>query len=585
MSTESNPNELAKIWAQNPYFDEKDRNELTSILDNTKEVTERFYKDLEFGTGGLRSIIGMGSNRINKYNVRKATQAMANQVLKTFGTGKSVAISYDCRNFSDEFSKEAACVFAANGMKVYLFSELTATPLLSFALRKLDCVAGVMITASHNPKEYNGFKAYWADGAQLTPPIDGLVISEYEKISSWDQIKFEDFESAKSSGKIEFIKDDVIESFYQTIDKYLVNRELTQKSGEKLKVLYTSLHGTGLVPCRDFSHRQGMKNFDILAEQASFDGNFSTVVTTPNPEDPKALKQAVDKMLAENYDLVYGTDPDCDRLGVVVNKGGNPIYLNGNQIATLMLFYLYEQHKLKGTLPKNPLVIKSIVTTNLMDRIGEHFGGTTLSTLTGFKWMMHLWRELTDKGTDFDFLFASEESFGYMLHEEVRDKDAVSAIALFNELALYYKVEKGLDVVDQLDEIYKTIGFCQESLIAKTYAGLEGADKIKRIMEHFRGLTSNFAGESIAIKDDYSTLTSRSASGEVKMLSSEKSNVLGFHFESGHKLFVRPSGTEPKIKFYTQISLSEGELSAQKEKADLLIKHIESEIHKVIDPL
>lgn len=582
--------QLAKAWAENTYFDEQDRSEIAELLNNPEknqtEIVERFHKDLEFGTGGLRSILGMGSNRMNKYNVRKATQAMATIVNKTYSGELAAAVSFDCRKYSNEFAKEVCAVFAANGIKAYLFKELTPTPMLSYAVRYHKCKAGVMITASHNPKQYNGFKAYWDDGSQVTPPYDSEIIEAYNKISNWNEVKTMDFDKAISEGLIEYITNDVNESFYQEVEKAMPQPELPREHGDKASFIYTPLHGTGYIPCKTACERLGYKNFHIVEEQAQPDSSFSTVETTPNPEDPKALRHAVDKMLKYEIDVAYGTDPDCDRLGVVVNHKGSPVYLNGNQIAFLMLYYLFEQHKRKGTLPKKPLVIKSIVTSDLQTTITEHFGGTVMDTLTGFKWMARLWRDLEESGTDYEYFFSSEESFGYMPRNHVRDKDAVTAMALMNEVTLHYKL-KDMTLVDALDDIYDRLGFAQESLIALNFEGLEGQKKIGLIMEHFRNSHGNhIATEKIAVFKDYQSLKAQNLNtGETSDIDMVKSNVLGFELEGGNKLYVRPSGTEPKIKFYTMVKVKDGDLDTKKDIAQKQIDLIEKFIMGVVDTL
>ena len=583
--------ELAKSWASNNYFDEEDRKGLSSLLENPDknidEIVESFHKDLEFGTGGLRAIVGFGSNRMNKYNVRKATQAMINICKKQFpNTDLRAAVSYDCRRFSDEFAKEVCSVYAANGIKAFLFKELTPTPLLSYAVRKFDAHSGVMITASHNPKQYNGFKAYWNDGAQVTPPVDQEVIDAYGEISDWNEIKSMDFEKALTEGLVEYIDESIKDEFYEIIENTLPNIELSKKEGEKASFIYTPLHGTGYIPCLEISKRLGYKNFHIQENQAQPDSEFSTVKTTPNPEDPIALEFAVENMLKNNYDIAYGTDPDCDRLGVVVNHQKEAHYLNGNQIAFLMLNYLFKLHKEKGTLPKNPLVIKSIVTSPLQRKITEAYGGTLLDTLTGFKWMAHLWRDLENNNTDYTFFFASEESFGYMPHNLVRDKDAITSIALMNEVTLYYKLQ-GKTLIDGLDEIYSEFGYAQESLIALNFEGLKGKEKIDNIMSYFRNeLGTSIASEKIKIKKDFQSLKENNLETQsVTDIDMTKSNVLGFEFSSGNHLFVRPSGTEPKIKFYTMVNIAEGDLKSKKARANELIKEIESFIHNKVESL
>lgn len=581
---------LAKSWAENSYFEENDRNEIKELLknqiENEKELVDRFYKDLEFGTGGMRSIIGMGSNRINKYNIRKATQAMADVIIMNNIKNPKAAISYDCRKFSFEFAKEVASVFAANGIKTYIFSDLTPTPMLSYAVRYYECSCGAMITASHNPKAYNGFKAYWSDGSQVTPPVDQNIVDAYSRIKDWNQVKTTDFNKAIGDKNIEWIGEEVNESFYSMIESLSLNPDMIKESGDKAKYIYTPLHGTGFIPCQTISKRMGFKNFDIIEDQAVFDGNFSTVETTPNPEDPKALKFAVDKMIKSKADVAYGTDPDCDRLGVVVNHNNEPHYLNGNQLAFLMIDYIFSQMKEKDLLPNNPLVLKSIVTSGLQNNIVESFGGTVVDTLTGFKWMARKWQDMQDANTKYNFVFASEESFGYMTHDKARDKDAVGAIAMMNEITLFHKL-KGKTLVDALDGIYEKYGYAQESLIANTYPGLEGSEKINNIMKHFReNHSQNIAHEEIHTFSDFNTLVEKDLlNGSESGIDMTSSNVLGFKFKSGNQLFLRPSGTEPKIKFYTMIKVNEGSLVEKKSKAASEIEKIESFIHKTIENL
>lgn len=582
--------ERAIEWSQNSYFDAKDREELLGLLKdektNEKEILERFYQDLEFGTGGLRSILGFGRNRMNKYNVRKATQAMANIALEKFPNAPKACVSFDCRNFSKEFSQEVASVFAANGIKTYVFKDLTPTPMLSFAVRHLGASCGVMVTASHNPKQYNGYKAYWSDGAQVTPPEDQMVIDAYYKINDWSEIKSIDFNEGLKNGMIEYMPDSVNDTFYSIIEKESLNLELCQKEGSDLSIVFTSLHGTSLIPCSTMAKRMGFTNFHIVEEQASFDGNFSTVKSTPNPEDPIALEMAVEKLKNLNADVAFGTDPDCDRLGVVVNHQKEIHYLNGNQIAFLMLHYILTERSEKNLLPKNPLILKSIVTSELQTTIAEKFGATMMNTLTGFKWMAMKLKELEDKGSDYNFVFASEESFGYLPYGMVRDKDAVSAVALMSEIALYYK-KQNKTLIDALNEIYEIYGYAQESLISLTFEGISGKQKIESIMNYYRENYQNaFKSEEVSVFKDYKMQVEKDLkNGTTTAIDMTKSNVLGFEFKSGNGLFLRPSGTEPKIKFYTMVKVSEGDLSSKKEKAKRMIKSIEDEIHAAIKNL
>lgn len=565
--------ERARNWGENAYFSDEDRQEITSLInklpESQTELTERFYRDLEFGTGGLRAPMGMGQNRMNKYNVRRATQAMANTMIRHFGEKTSAVISYDSRNCSREFALEAAGVFAANGVKAYVFPELTPTPMLSFGVRHLKAQAGIMITASHNPPIYNGFKAFWNDGAQVVPPFDKEIISAYNSLTDWGMIKHMSFDEAQRNNLAAWTTSEINEAFFKVIEeKVILDREMIRKSGGEISVVYTSIHGTGEVPCMAIAKRLGFTKFVSLPEQAKPDGNFPTV-NYPNPEDPKALKLAVDLMLKSNADIVCGTDPDCDRLGLVVNDHGKPAYPNGNQIGALMLYYIFSRRQEMGTIPANALVLKSIVTSPIQNAIVESFGGKVEDTLTGFKWMAGRLREHEENKSPMNFVFASEESFGYMLHSDARDKDGVSSVAIISEIALYFK-NKGMNLIQALDEIYEKHGFFFESLVSQDYEGIEGTKKIDRIMEYFRKYPeTHFAGEKIVARADYQI-------PEVTKL--PKSNVLSFTFESGNKLFLRPSGTEPKIKFYTMVRETSGKLADKKLNALSKVKTIETKI-------
>lgn len=558
----------AKVWGSNTYFSPEDRAEITRLLDdvskNETELMERFYRDLEFGTGGLRAPMGMGQNRMNKYNVRRATQALALMIQKHFGQGSAV-ISYDSRNHSKEFALEAAGVFAANGIKAYVYRALTPTPMLSYAVRYYKASAGIMITASHNPPIYNGYKAFWNDGAQVVPPVDKEIINAYNGLTDWSSVKHMSFEEAVSKGLAQWTDEAVEASFFDVIEKQVVqNRELCRGHGSELSVVYTALHGSGQVPCAEIAKHLGFTNFFSVPEQALPDGNFSTV-KSPNPEDPKALKLAIDHMLKTNADIVFGTDPDCDRLGVVINHRGQAEIINGNQIGVLMLYYVLSTKAARNVIPKHSYVIKSIVTSTLQNALVESFGVRMEETLTGFKWMAAKIRELEAKGEH--FIFASEESFGYMPHCESRDKDGVSSVALMSEIALHYK-RQGKTLVDVLDEVYEKYGFYYESLLSRDYEGISGSQKINRIMEFFRHYPeADFAGEKIVGKEDFE-LGQRLP----------KSNVLSFTFASGNKLFLRPSGTEPKIKFYVMVRETEGNLATKKARALERVKTIEDKI-------
>ncbi len=574
--------EKAQLWGNNTYFSESDRNEINSLLNDTTknelELTERFYRDLEFGTGGLRAPMGMGQNRMNKYNVRRATQAMANMILKNFGGGSTV-ISYDSRHCSKEFALEAAGVFAANGIKAHVYRVLTPTPMLSFGVRYYKAQAGIMITASHNPPIYNGFKAFWNDGAQVVPPVDKEIINAYNELTDWSSIKYMSFEEAESKGLAFWTDEKVEEAFYKVIEeKVIQDKKLCQEHGTKLSIVYTALHGTGLVPCLTVAKKLGFNHIHSIGEQALPDGSFPTV-KSPNPEDPKALAMAVDFMLKNNADIAYGTDPDGDRLGVVVNDHGKPNFINGNQIAVLMLYYVFKTKVEKKLLPENALVIKSIVTSPMQNTIVEHFGGTVMDTLTGFKWMAGLINDLEKQKSKHNFVFASEESFGYMPHNESRDKDGVSSMALMSEVALYFKLQ-GKNLIEALDELYDQFGFFYESLVSLDYEGIAGAQKINRIMDFFRNYPeTHFAGEEIIATEDYqASIATDIRLKNNKAIALPKSNVLSFTFASGNKLFLRPSGTEPKIKFYTMVRETSGSIVEKKANALKKVQVIEDKV-------
>lgn len=577
--------ESARLWGANSYFNEEDRREIQGLLEdlskNETELLERFHRDLEFGTGGLRAPMGMGQNRMNRYNVRRATQALANTMIKHFGPNCSAVLSYDSRNNSKAFALEAAGVFAANGIKAHVFRELSPTPMLSFAVRYLKAQGGIMITASHNPPIYNGLKAFWNDGAQVVPPVDKEIINAYNELTDWNSIKFMTFEEAEKKGMAAWTTDLVDEAYYQVIEKKVIqDKNLCRNQGLNLSIVYTALHGTGEVPCGKISKRLGFSNYYSIPEQAKPDGNFPTV-KSPNPEDPKALKLAVDYMLEKKADIVFGTDPDGDRLGLVVNDKGTPAYLNGNQIGALMLYYIFSTKHANKTLPPKPLVLKSIVTSPIQNAIVEHYGGEVQDTLTGFKWMAAKIREHEEQKSAYNFLFASEESFGYMPHDEARDKDGVSSMALMSEIALYYKLQNK-NLVDVLDDIYTKFGFFFESLLSQDYEGIAGSQKINRIMEFFRSYPeAHFAGEEIIAKEDYKTsLATDIRLKNNKAIPLPKSDVLSFTFASGNKFFLRPSGTEPKIKFYTMVRETEGDLATKKINALKKVKVIEDKIRE-----
>tara|TARA_R110002072_G_scaffold64203_2_gene159254 strand:- start:99602 stop:101359 length:1758 start_codon:yes stop_codon:yes gene_type:complete len=573
---ENNSLQKAQQWASSISIDQDSKAEIQKLIDenNLKEIEERFYRDLEFGTGGMRSILGQGTNRMNKYNIRKATQAVSSAILDTKPSSPKVAISYDSRRFSFEFAKEAATVFAANGIKALIYNRLNPVPLCSFAIRHHGCSAGVMVTASHNPPEYNGFKVFWSDGAQVTPPHDRNIINHFNSISDYGSIKFMDFEEGLSNGSIEWLDEKTENAYYEAIKVKAVNYDLCQERGSELKIIYTALHGTGLVPCTRALNDLGLTNIHLVDEQAQPDGDFPTV-SSPNPENAEALELAVKLMDKVDGDIALGTDPDTDRVGIAFRHNGEIIYLNGNQIGVLMLHYILSNHKEKGTLPTNPYFVKTIVTTPLQEKIAKAFNVEVENTLTGFKWICGRMNEIEKESPERNFLFATEESFGYLNHENVRDKDGVSSITLISEIALYYKT-KGMNLYQALDKIYEEYGFSHESLLSLNFLGKEGAEKIARIMEQFRNSDmKELCGLKLEKKEDYQEqVSTHCATGDSSKIELPKSNVLGYYFENNNRLFLRPSGTEPKIKFYVMIQESEGSLKEKKEKAEKKTKEI-----------
>jgi phosphoglucomutase len=570
---EHNAIERAKAWASNEYFDEASRKEIQTLIDSgdEKEITERFYKDLEFGTGGIRSIIGQGTNRINTYTVRKATQALSNEVIRA---GKEeglsqykVAISYDNRRFSFEFAKEVASVFAGNGIHAYIYKKLNPVPLLSFSVRHHKAQAGVMVTASHNPPEYNGYKVFWSDGAQVTPPNDKNIIDNFLSISDFSTIKTLDFDQGLKDGLIHWVGEDVENAYYDAIGSKTVRPQMCKEDGGKLNIVYTPIHGTGYLPCTTALKNIGFSSVQVVEEQKLPDQDFPTV-TSPNPENPEALAMAVKLMEDSNADIAMGTDPDTDRVGLAFKHDGEMVYLNGNQIGIVMLHYMLKSLKEQGTMPTNPYFVKTIVTTPLQDLIAKSFNVEVENTLTGFKWICGRMNEIERTNPERNFVFATEESFGYLNHEYVRDKDGVSSITLLSEICLHYKLQ-GMDLVDALDKIYEEYGFSHETLLNLNYFGKEGSEKIARIMEDFRSYSDKtLCGDEISYLEDFKAQKTKNFTDLTTTdLDLPSSNVLGFNFTNGTKVYMRPSGTEPKIKFYIMIQEKEGSLDEKKARA------------------
>lgn len=538
-------------WLSNPYFDQETKEELRAIRADEKEIKERFYMDLEFGTAGLRGVIGAGINRMNIYTVRRATQGLADYILEQGGAERGVAIAYDSRRMSPEFSDEAARTLAANGIKAYRFESLRPTPELSFAVRELGCIAGINITASHNPPEYNGYKVYWEDGAQFTPPHDKGVTEKVMAITDLSAVRTMSREEAEASGLYVTIGAEIDDKYIAQVKAQVVNQAAIDRMQDQISIVYTPLHGTGNIPARRVMKELGFEHVYVVPEQELPDGNFPTV-SYPNPEAEEAFELGLKLAKEKNADLVLATDPDADRLGVYVkdDKSGEYIPLTGNMSGALLCDYVLSQKQANGQLPKDGQVVKSIVTTNLVDAVAAHYGAELIEVLTGFKWIgkQILKNEQEGKGT---YLFGMEESYGCLIGSYARDKDAISATAALCEAAAYYK-EKGMTLWDAMIAMYEKYGYYKDAVQAISLKGIEGLEKIQKIMEYFRTNTpSEFAGSKVLSVRDYKADTIRdTASGEVRSIGLPSSNVLYYDLEDQAWLCVRPSGTEPKIKFY-----------------------------------
>lgn len=543
--------EKYELWLTSDAFDSETKSELESIKGNDKEIKERFYKDLEFGTGGLRGIIGAGTNRMNKYTVGKATQGLANYILKNNPEGRKmgVAIAYDSRNMSPEFAEMSALVLNANGIKSYVFDELRPTPELSYAVRALGCTAGIVVTASHNPPEYNGYKVYWADGAQVVAPKDKGIISEVNAITDFADIKTMTKREAEEAGLFKIIGKEIDDGFIENIKAQAVRPEEVKKA-EDMVIVYTPLHGTGNKPVRRVLKEIGFKNVYVVPEQEMPDGNFSTV-GYPNPEDPKAFTLAIELAKEKNADIVVGTDPDADRIGVVIKDAdGNYDVLTGNMTGALLTEYVLNGRKEKGKLPDDAVVIKTIVTTEMVRAIAENYDAEIIEVLTGFKFIGEKIKQFEEDHSH-TFVFGFEESYGCLSGTYARDKDAVGAAMLVCEMAAYYK-NRGMTLHDGLDELYEKYGFYKEGVKSVTLKGIDGAEQIKKIMAYLRDNTpAEFAGHRTIWKKDYKTQEFINiATGETAKSGLPVSDVLYYNLEGGAWLCVRPSGTEPKIKFY-----------------------------------
>lgn len=574
-------NDVYKFWLENEYFDEQTKEELLKIKDDFKEIEDRFYKYLDFGTGGLRGIIGAGTNRMNIYTVRRASQGLADFINSIGAAQKGIAIAYDSRNMSPEFALEAAKVFAGNGVKAYLFDELRPVPELSFAVRYLKTAAGVVVTASHNPKEYNGYKVYGEDGGQLPLEESNQVIGFMNKIEDITTVKFMDKDEAIEKGLIKVIGKEVDDAYISMLKSLCVNPDIAKSVGENFKIIYTPLHGSGNKPVRRILDEIGFKNVLVVKEQELPDKNFSTV-KSPNPEEKEAFTIAIELAKSQNVDLIIGTDPDCDRVGVVArNREGEYVTLTGNQTGCLLLEYILSQKKAKGNLPDNGFVVKTIVTTELTREIAKEYGVELLEVLTGFKFIGEKIKLLDENG-DKKYIFGFEESYGYLAGTSVRDKDAVVASMLIAEMAAYYK-SREMSLYDGLMELLNKYGYTIEGIKSYTLKGKEGLDKIKSALERLReDEITKFGDIEVAAVRDYQK-------GERYEISADKrekidlpeSDVLYYEMKDGKSWFcVRPSGTEPKIKVY--YGVTDKGLDAAKIKLEQIQTNVLGVVEKLL---
>ena len=559
-------------WLKSSIIDENIKKELREIEDE-KEIEDRFYKDLEFGTGGLRGVIGAGSNRMNIYTVSKATQGFSNYLNKKFEK-PSVAIAYDSRHMSMEFSKAAALTLCANGVKVYLFEELRPTPMLSFAVRHLECKGGIVVTASHNPKQYNGYKVYDEFGGQVTDEKSDMIINEVNNIKDFTEIKTITEEVAVQKGLLVYIGEEVDSAYIELAKALTIRTNLVKEKASNLKVIYTPIHGSGNIPVRRVLSELGYTGIDVVREQELPDGNFPTA-SYPNPEDPAVFKLALNMAKTENPDVIFATDPDADRIGVVVkDSNGEYKVLTGNQTGLLLTEYMLKSLKEENKLPKNGVLIKTIVTTEGAKKIAEAYNIEIMDVLTGFKYIGEKIREFKEAG-DKTYLFGFEESYGYLAGDFVRDKDAVIAAMLISEMTLYYK-EKGKSLYDALIDLYEKYGYFKEDLVSIELKGKEGQEKIANCIETLRNsILTEVDGVRIETKLDYKLSSEENLIKATKIeINLPKSNVLKFICENGSYFVVRPSGTEPKMKVYLAIKGNSLE-GAEKDLENFKIKVME----------
>ena len=538
-------------WCNDPYFDEQTREELKAIAGDDKEIEDRFYRTLEFGTAGLRGVIGAGTNRMNIYTVRQATQGLANYILAQGGQEKGVAIAHDSRLMADEFTDAAALCLAANGIKTYVFKSLRPVPELSFAVRTLGCIAGIVITASHNPREYNGYKVYWEDGAQVTPPHDTGIMAEVAKVTSFDMVKTMEKEKAQAEGLYQIISDDVDESYFAELRNLSIHPEIIKKMAKDIKIVYTPLHGTGLGPVKRVLSDLGFENVYIEPQQAVADGHFPTA-PYPNPENPDAWELALKLAKEKDADLVLATDPDADRLGVYAKdtKTGEYVSFTGNMSGMLIAEYILREKKANGTLPANGALVETIVTTDMAKAIAKAYGVKLIEVLTGFKYIGEQIK-FFEQQNSYEYVFGLEESYGCLAGTYARDKDACVAVMMLCEVAAWCK-SNGITLWDAMVSLYETYGYYKEGLETMTLKGMDGAEKIQSMMNEMRNNPPKKIGawDVLALRDYKKDTRTDMTGGEVTPTGLPESNVLYYELSNNAWCCVRPSGTEPKIKFY-----------------------------------
>ena len=550
-------------WCSNTYFDEKTREELKALKGNDAEIEDRFYRQLEFGTGGLRGVIGAGTNRMNIYTVRQATQGLANYILSQNGQEKGVAIAFDSRIMSPEFAKEAALCLNANGIKAYLFESLRPTPELSFAVRQLGCIAGIVITASHNPREYNGYKVYWEDGAQITPPHDKNILAEVAKVTEFSMVKTMEEKEAREKGFLAAIGPEIDDLYMEELKKQSIHPEVIKDMAKDIKIVYTPLHGTGNLPVRRVLKELGFENVYVIPEQEKPDGNFPTVAY-PNPESPKAFELALKLAKEKDADIVLATDPDADRLGVYCKdtKSGEYVTFTGNMSGMLIAEYILRERTSTNTMPENPALVETIVTTDMAKAIAKAYGVTLIEVLTGFKYIGEQIKWFEETGNH-NYVFGLEESYGCLAGTYARDKDACVAVMMLCEVASWYKA-KNMTLWDAMLQMYEKYGYYKEGLETMTLKGKDGAKQINDMMTKMReNPPKKLAGLKVLAVRDYKEDTRKDLStGEMTKTGLPSSNVLYYELSNNSWCCVRPSGTEPKIKFYFGVvgeNLQDGE--------------------------